>query len=410
MPTQKITFNNKEGQALAARLEMPVDKKPLAYALFAHCFTCSKNLNAVTHISRALMHQGIAVLRFDFTGLGESEGDFSETNFSSNVSDLVAAANFLRQNFEAPELLIGHSLGGAAVLAAGLQLKEARAVVTLGAPASPQHVKRIFNKSLAQINHDGEAVVCIGERPFTIKNQFIEDISKDHLKDRLKKLRKALLIMHSPQDKIVEIKNAEIIYKSAMHPKSFITLDGADHLLSKSEDAIYAGNIIAAWGQRYLKFPEVIADELITDKQVVVRTKNSYTTEIKAGQHHLTADEPKAVGGNNLGPDPYGLLLASLGACTGMTLRMYANRKNWSLTEINVHLEHSKVYEEDCMHCDDKDQKIDNIDRILQLEGDLSEAQRNRLLEIADKCPVHKTLSTQTDIKTTLKEHKSTIQ
>jgi uncharacterized OsmC-like protein/alpha/beta superfamily hydrolase len=409
MPTRKITFNNNEGQALAARLEMPVDKKPLAYSLFAHCFTCSKNLNAVTHISRALMHQGIAVLRFDFTGLGESEGDFSETNFSSNVSDLVAAADFLRQNFEAPQLLIGHSLGGAAVLAAGLQLKEARAVVTLGAPASPQHVKRIFNKSLARIAHDGEAEVCIGDRPFTIKNQFIEDISKVHLKDRLKKLRKALLIMHSPQDKIVEIKNAEEIYKSVMHPKSFITLDGADHLLSKEEDSMYAGNMIAAWSQRYLKFPKNEADELITDKQVVVRTKSRYTTEIKAGQHHLMADEPEAVGGNNLGPDPYGLLLASLGACTGITLRMYANRKNWPLTEVNVHLEHSKVYQEDCMHCDDKEQKIDNIDRILELEGDLSEVQRNKLLEIADKCPVHKTLSTRTDIKTTLKEHKNTI-
>ncbi len=403
MPTQKITFNNNVGQALAARLEMPVDKKPLAYAIFAHCFTCSKNLNAVTHISRVLMHQGIAVLRFDFTGLGESEGDFSETNFSSNVSDLVAAADFLRQNFEAPQLLIGHSLGGAAVLAASLQLEEAKAVVTLGAPASAQHVKRVFNKSLAQIAKDGEAEVCIGDRPFTIQKQFITDISKDHLKDRLKTLKKALLIMHSPQDLVVEIKNAKVIYKSAMHPKSFITLDGADHLLSKEEDAMYAGNMIAAWSQRYLKFSEPDnADELITDKQVIVRTKNSYTTEIKAGQHHLTADEPEKVGGNNLGPDPYGLLLASLGACTGMTLRMYADRKNWPLTEVNVHLQHSKVYQEDCIHCDDKDQKIDNIERILELEGNLTEAQRKRLVEIADKCPVHKTLSTQTNIKTTL--------
>lgn len=404
MSPQKITFYNEAGHALAARLEMPVDEHPCAYAIFAHCFTCSKNLTAVTNISRALMQKGFAVLRFDFTGLGESEGDFSNTNFSSNVSDLVAAANYLGQHYEFPQLLIGHSLGGAAVLAASLQLEGIRAVATIGAPASPGHVKHLFNKSIDKIAQDGEAEVSIGGRPFKIKSQFVEDIENIHLKDGLKKLKKALLLMHSPQDTIVAIENAAEIYKSTKHPKSFISLDGADHLLSKKEDSLYAGSMIAIWSQRYLQIADESKIGLTTDKQVVTRTKSSYTTEIKAGIHDLLADEPEEVGGNNLGPDPYGLLLASLGACTGMTLRMYANHKQWSLTEIRVHLEHNKVYQEDCEHCEEKEQKIDTIERVLELEGELSESQQKKLLEIANKCPVHKTLSTQTDIKTYLKK------
>ena len=404
MSLQKITFQNEAGHSLAARLEMPVDGQPFAYAIFAHCFTCTKNLTAVTNISRALMQKGIAVLRFDFTGLGDSEGDFADTNFSSNVSDLVAAANFLGQNYEFPQLLIGHSLGGTAVLAASHQIENIKAVATIGAPISPEHVKHLFGENLAQIRQKGEAEVMIGGRPFTIKSQFVEDLKTSHMKKKLGKLKKALLILHSPQDAIVDIENAAEIYKSAKHPKSFISLDRADHLLGKKEDSIYAGNMIAIWSKRYLQISNESKSGLTTDKQVVTRTKSSYTTEIKAGAHDLLADEPEDVGGNNLGPDPYGLLLASLGACTGMTLRMYANHKQWPLTEIKVHLEHSKVYQEDCQHCDEKEAKIDNIERILELEGELSESQQKRLLEIANKCPVHKTLSTQKNIKTYLKE------
>lgn len=350
------------------------------------------------------MQKGIAVLRFDFTGLGESEGDFSETNFSTNVSDLVAAANFLGENYEFPQLLIGHSLGGAAILAASQQMENVKAVATIGAPISPEHVKHLFSENLEKIRKKGEAEVSIGGRPFTIKSQFVDDLKTSHVKKMLGHLKKALLILHSPQDSVVAIENAAEIYKSAKHPKSFISLDGADHLLSKKEDSIYAGNMIAIWSMRYLQISDQRKSGLITDKQVVTRTKKSYTTEIKAGTHDLMADEPEDVGGNNLGPDPYALLLASLGACTGMTLRMYADHKQWPLKEVKIHLEHTKVYQEDCQHCDEEGRKIDNIERILEVEGELSEAQQQRLLEIANKCPVHKTLSTLTNINTHLKE------
>ncbi len=402
MSSEKITFKNEQGQSLAASLEKPVDSHPIAYAIFAHCFTCSKNLTAVANISRALMQEGIAVLRFDFTGLGESEGDFSDTNFSSNVYDLVAAANFLEKNYDYPQLLIGHSLGGAAVLAASLHLEKVNAVATIGAPASPRHVRHLFDKDIDAILEDGEAQVSIGGRPFKIKSQFIEDLNKHQLKDELVRLKKALLIMHSPQDQIVGIENAAEIYENTMHPKSFLSLDGADHLLNDKNDSLYAGDMIAAWCRRYISIKSGGKSTLISEKQVVTRTKENYTTEINAGGHSFVADEPESVGGSNLGPDPYALLLSSLGACTGMTLRMYANRKNWPLKEVKVHLAHSKAYDTDCKNCDGKDKKIDYIERQLEMEGDLSETQRKRLHEIADKCPVHKTLLSKTNISTTL--------
>lgn len=391
MNSRKVTFTNANGAGLSASLEMPLGGKPIAYAIFAHCFTCSKNLSAVVNISRALNLRKIAVLRFDFTGLGDSEGDFSDTNFSSNIQDLQSAYDFLSTDYEAPKIIIGHSLGGAAVLAAAGSMESVRAVVTVGAPADPPHVKNLFKESIEEIKQTGEATVSIGGRPFKVKEQFLHDLEQNDLADMLSGLNKALLILHSPQDQIVGVENARKIYEGARHPKSFVTLDGADHLLSNKADSLYVGDIISSWATRYLDLPGEAS--LNTDRQVVVRTgDDGFTTEVKAGRHSFLADEPSSVGGKDLGPTPYDLLIASLGACTSMTLRMYADRKGWPLEEVRVHLDHGKVHEQDCENCENENAKIDQIERKIELFGDLNDEQRQKLLEIADKCPVHRTL------------------
>ncbi len=381
---------------------MPVDKKPKAYALFAHCFTCSKNFMAVTNISRALTAKGIAVLRFDFTGLGDSEGEFAETNFSSNVQDLVVAAEYLEANYEAPKLLVGHSLGGAAVLMAAHKLPAVAAVATIGAPSDPPHVKHLFEGALDQIEDAGQAKVSLGGRPFTIKKQFIDDLNHYEESQAIKELDRPLLILHSPQDDTVDIKNAEKIYKAAMHPKSYISLDGADHLLSRKEDAAYVGEVIASWATRYL--PAQAHDDLATDFQVVVRNEKErgLLTEILANGHYMIADEPKDVGGTDLAGTPYDLLVASLGACTAMTIRLYANHKGLDLQEVKVHLSREKRHAADAAVLDEKS-KVEFIDRALELTGNLTEEQRNRIVEIADRCPVHKTLTHGLTVTTTLK-------
>lgn len=382
---------NTNGVGLSASLEMPLGGKPIAYAIFAHCFTCSKNLSAVVNISRALNLRKIAVLRFDFTGLGDSEGDFSDTNFSSNIQDLQSAYDFLSADYEAPKIIIGHSLGGAAVLAAAGAMENVRAVVTIGAPADPPHVKNLFKESIEEIKQVGEATVSIGGRPFKVKEQFLLDLEQNDLGKMLTGLNKALLILHSPQDQIVGVENARKIYEGARHPKSFVTLDGADHLLSNKADSLYVGDIISSWATRYLDLQEEAG--LGTDRQVVVRTgDDGFTTEVKAGRHSFLADEPSSVGGKDLGPTPYDLLIASLGTCTSMTLRMYADRKGWPLEEVRVHLDHGKVHEQDCENCENESAKIDQIEREIELFGDLNDEQRQKLLEIADKCPVHRTL------------------
>ncbi|MEQ9441940.1 MAG: bifunctional alpha/beta hydrolase/OsmC family protein [Cyclobacteriaceae bacterium] len=398
----KINFPSAEGHQLAARLEMPANNEPHAFAIFAHCFTCSKNLNAVTHISRALTQTGMAVLRFDFTGLGESEGDFSNTNFSTNIQDLEAAADFLEKEYRAPKLLIGHSLGGAAVLVASTRIASAEAVVTIGAPATPAHVQRLIQSDVATIEADGKAVISLDGRDFTIKKQFLDDLRDAEHDDLISKIRKPLLILHSPHDQMVGIDNAAKIYQQAHHPKSFISLDQADHLLSQKADSRYVGNIISAWVERYIvpKTPTPLSTEL----QVVTRTGETFSTEIMAGQHTLTADEPESVGGLDLGPSPYDLLAASLAACTGMTLRMYANHKKWPLEEVLVHVNHQKIYDEDCQNCEDPSKKIDHIERIVEVKGELDEQQQQRLQQIADKCPVHKTLHAAVKVHTTLKK------
>ena len=399
---QKITFPNQAGHQLAARLELPVNQHPYTYAIFAHCFTCSKNLNAVRHISRALTQHGIAVLRFDFTGLGDSEGEFANTNFSSNVEDLLSASAFLEKEYAAPKILIGHSLGGAAVLLASLRIDSVEAVATIAAPARPEHVQRLFTQDMETIRQEGKAEITLGGRSFTITQQLIDDLEEAHEKHNFEQIHHPLLILHSPTDQTVGIDNASEIYLQAKHPKSFISLDGADHLLSRQADSEYVGTMIGSWVQRYVVPPKKEDDK--TDQPVVTQTGEGFTTEIMTQHHHLIADEPESIGGHNLGPTPYDLVAAGLGACTGMTLRMYADRKEWPLKEVRVHLRHEKVYAEDCEHCDDPKQKIDQIERTIELEGELDKKQRERLIEIANKCPVHKSLEAGVKVVTKYRE------
>lgn len=392
MPSKSIKFTNSRGLSLSGKIEFPLTKKPDAYAIFSHVFTGSKNLNATRNISRALTLNGIAVLRFDFTGLGESEGDFAESNFSTNVADIMAASNFLEKNYEAPQILIGHSLGGAAAIYAAKEIDSIQAVCTIGAPSEPEHVTHLFGLSMEAIEKEGQAEVTIGGRTFTIKKQFIEDIRAVDLEKITKNLKKALLILHSPQDSVVEIENAAKIYHAAHHPKSFITLNNADHMLSNKDDAYYAAHVISSWVKRYIPFGE--KETLKTEKQVIAKLgEDGYTTEIMAGRHGLVADESEKVGGADFGPSPYELLNSALGACTAMTLQMYARRKKWPLKDVKVHLSFDRSYKEDCMSCDEQDLKLGMFDMTIELEGPLDEAQKARLLEIAHKCPVHRTLA-----------------
>ncbi|WP_235298275.1 bifunctional alpha/beta hydrolase/OsmC family protein [Portibacter marinus] len=401
MPSHKVTFHNSHGHQLVGKLELPLKKGPYPFAIFAHVFTGNKNLKAARHISRALNLQGIAVLRFDFTGLGESEGDFSNTNFSSNVDDIKAAAHFLSKHYDEPSIIIGHSLGGAAALYAGSEMNGVKAVATIGAPFQPEHVKHLIGDSIQEIHDKGAAIITVDNREFTIRKQFIDDLSRKDTMEIIKDFRKALLILHSPQDMVVEIENAAKIYHAAKHPKSFVTLNGANHMLNNKDDAFYTGGVIASWVKRYVELPE--KEKLRTTKQVMVKLENDgFTTEIMAGNHGLVADEPEDIGGNDFGPSPYELLNASLGACTAMTLQMYARRKKWPLDTVKVHLSFDRRYIEDCASCEDPKSKISHFDVCINLEGNLSQEQRERLLEIANKCPVHRTLDEEVSFNTYL--------
>ncbi len=401
MNLQKVLFTNREGQKLVGRIELPIDRHPHNMVIFAHCFTCTKNLSAVRNISKGLTMNGFGVLRFDFTGLGESEGDFADTNFSGNVEDLVAAADFLKEHYQAPTLLIGHSLGGAAVIFAAARIDSVKAVATVGAPANPVHVKHLLRSSIEEINSQGKAVVSLSGRDFTIKKQFLDDLESNVLPEIVKNLRKSLLIMHSPQDNTVEIRNAEEIYLNARHPKSFISLDGADHLLTDKLDSVYVGKTISTWAERYLDVPEEAM--LRTAHQVVASldAEDSFTTQMKIGSHYMIADEPQSFGGNDFGPSPYEFVSAGLSACTAMTLQMYAKRKQWDLQNVEVHTSYGKVHAEDCAICETSNAKIDTFEREIKITGELDEVQQKRLLEIADRCPVHRTLESEVHINTT---------
>lgn len=391
MQSEKLEFPGHNGSLLAARLDRPAGP-PRAWVLFAHCFTCGKDIFAASRISAGLVESGLAVLRFDFTGLGASEGEFANTSFSSNVADLVCAAEYLREHHRAPTILVGHSLGGAAVLAAAQDIAEVKAVVTIGAPAEPVHVKHLFEGHEEAIRKQGALEVDLGGRPFTITSAFLDDLEATRIRDRVSKLGRALLVMHSPRDEIVEVDQARRIYEAALHPKSFVSLDTADHLLRKHADAAYVARVIAVWAERYL--PAVAEQEALEEGVVSVSQvdPDGFTCTVRAGSHTQTADEPAAMGGADLGPSPYDYLLAGLGACTAMTLRMYARRKKLALGEVSVRLRQRRVHAADCLECEDRSGQITEITREIRIDGDLSDEQRQRLIEIADKCPVHRTL------------------
>ena len=399
MRTERLEFANEMGEKLAALVDLPLGK-PVAFALFAHCFTCGKDNISAKRISERLAMCGIAVLRFDFTGLGMSEGEFADTDFSSNVDDLVAAGDHLRKTYGAPAILIGHSLGGAAVLAAAHRIPDARAVVTIAAPSDPAHVVGLFKDHVDKIREQGQVEVQLAGRPFRIKREFLDDVAEQRIEDCLANLRKALLVFHSPTDDIVGIENASRIFTTAKHPKSFVSLAGADHLLSKKDDAVYVANVIAAWAERYLEQPAERSDEQVGIVLVRETGGGKFQQEIMSGPHRFLADEPVKAGGLDSGPGPYDLLLASLGACTSMTLRLYAENKKLPLQRVSVRLTHNKIHAEDCLNCETKEGMVDRIDRNITLEGALSADERKRLLEIADKCPVHRTLESEIEIRT----------
>ena len=402
MPTERLTFTGHSGDTLTARLDLP-DGPHLATALFAHCFTCSKDIPAARRISARLAGAGIAVLRFDFTGLGHSGGEFENTSFTTNIRDLELAAETLAARDMAPGLLIGHSLGGAAILAAAGRIQSARAVVTLAAPFDPGHVTHNFEGALDRIETDGVAEVTLGGRPVRIGRGFVEDVRAEALADKIAHLDRALLVMHAPRDAVVGIDNAAEIFKAAKPPKSFVTLDAADHLITDAEDAEYAAGVIAAWGARYLRLvqpaPPPGAPEGVV--RVSEADADGFLQDVNAGPgHHVLADEPSAYGGTDRGMSPYGFLAAGLGACTSMTIRMYARRKGWPLEHVSVDVCHDKVHAQDA---DSRaDAKADKFTRAIRLTGDLDDDQRQRLLEIADKCPVHRTLERSSLVETHL--------
>ncbi len=402
----KLEFPGHAGDKLAARLDSPATQ-PRAYALFAHCFTCGKDIFAASRISAALVERGYAVLRFDFTGLGMSEGEFANTNFSSNVADLVRAADYLRDAYAAPTLLIGHSLGGAAVLAAAGEIPEVAAVVTIGSPSEPVHVEKQFADQLEAIRDAGELEVQLAGRPFRIQKQFLDDLEATTIRDRVAHLHRALLVMHSPVDEIVNIDNARQIFEAAKHPKSFVSLDDADHLLRRREDAEYAAGVLAAWAERYLSSapPARLADLGEGEVEVSETGTGQFANLVRAGRHQLPADEPQSLGGGDSGPTPYDYLLAGLGACTSMTLRMYAERKQLPLQKVRVRLTHAKIHAKDCADCESKEGQISEIHRDIELQGNLTQEQRASLLDIANKCPVHRTLENEIRVRSRLVEN-----
>ncbi|MGK0328483.1 bifunctional alpha/beta hydrolase/OsmC family protein [Polaribacter sp.] len=406
MNTVKLEIENRKGLKLQAYLELPANQKPNQFAIFAHCFSCNSNFNAVKNISRSLSNHGFGVLRFDFTGLGKSEGEFAESHFSANVEDLLDVHTYLEKHYKAPALLVGHSLGGAAVIVAASKLESVKAVATIGAPATVNHVTHLFSHAINDIPEKGEIEVQIGGRPFKINQDFVADFNKTDLPKIIKELRKPILVLHAPFDKIVGIENAHQIYHNAIHPKSFVSLDTADHLLSKSSDSIYVGNMIGTWAERYFEPEEnsmisAEGEQLVGHLNVL---EDNFTTSIQTKKHSFIADEPTSVGGDDFGPSPYDFLSAGLAACTVMTLKLYAERKKWDLQEVFVYITYSKKHSDDLNIDVDTPTRFDHLQKKLKFIGDLDEKQTQRLKEIASKCPVHKTLQNKIMIETEILE------
>jgi putative redox protein len=402
MKSATVEFPNRAGETLRGHLHWPL-LEPTTFVLFAHCFTCTAASKAAVMIARGLVREGFAVLRFDFTGLGASEGEFAETNFSSNVDDLVAAAEYLEREHAAPAILVGHSLGGTAVLAAAPAIPSCKAVATIGAPAAAAHVAHVLGKARETIEADGEATVDIGGQPFKVKRQFLDDLDRQKLPGSIRDLRRALLIMHAPLDAIVPIDNAAEIFAAALHPKSFVSLDDADHLLTRDADAGYAARVLADWASRYIGAAAPDARPPGEPGAAIAATgPEGFVTELSVGRHAMIADEPADAGGTDKGPSPYDLLAAALASCTSMTLQMYARHKGLELDEAIVRVEHAKVHAEDCESCETKIGKIDRLTRTITLEGELDDDARARLLKIADRCPVHRTLTGEMQIVTRL--------
>ncbi|MET6991727.1 bifunctional alpha/beta hydrolase/OsmC family protein [Sediminicola arcticus] len=402
MNLQKVTFKNTEGETLVGRIELPADQQPHNFAVFAHCFSCNKNLLAVKNISRALTSKGFGVLRFDFTGLGESDGDFAETNLSRNVADLLSAASFLKESYKAPTLIIGHSLGGVAALLASEKITTIKAIATIGTPSDVNHVKGLLTNNLDEIQRTGKATINLGGRDFTIKKQFLDDLENRSLLELVQQLRIPTLFLHSPLDKIVGISHAEALYKAAHHPKSFISLDNADHLLMDKNDSEYTGEVIAAWSRKYIENRNTLT--LKTKHQVIgsLDAADGFTTQMKVGSHYLTSDEPISVGGQDYGPSPHELIAAGLTACTVMTIQMYAKRKGWDLQNVEVHTSCSKSVKVGEPKEQESNATIDTFKREIKLTGKLDNKQKVRIIEIANRCPVHKTLISPSQILSVL--------
>jgi putative redox protein len=403
--SEPIEIEGHDGTPLSALIDRPI-AEPKAWALFAHCFSCSKDIQAARHIAQRLVEQGLGVLRFDFSGLGGSGGNFGDTNFTTNIQDLLAAAAWLKAAHGGPQLLIGHSLGGAAVVAAGSQIDTVKAVATIGAPADADHVTHLFQQHLSEISSQGEADVKLAGRPFTIKQQFVDDVRGADVRAAATALGRPLLVMHAPLDDLVGIENATGLFVAAKHPKSFVSLDKADHLLTRKVDAQRAADMIATWAEPYVFDAGTAqpAQDARGSRDVVVSETgrgSRFENLVEIGEHLSIADEPIEVGGGGKGPDPYEYVSAGLGACTSMTLRMYADRKKWPLESVSVEISHSKDYADDCENCE-KDRKIDVFTRVLTVTGDLDADQKARLLEIADKCPVHRTLESSSLVRTQL--------
>lgn len=394
-----VKFKNRAQLDLSGALHVPNAGETIAYALFAHCFTCTKSIKAAVAISETLAQRGIATLRFDFTGLGASKGDFAESSFSTNINDLIDAAEFLKTEFQAPQLLIGHSLGGTAMLAASSYIESAKAVACIGSPSSPEHILHLLAEHLGELQDSGSAEVKLAGRPFKFKQNFVDDVRRHEIDYR--SLRKALMVMHSPQDDTVSVDEAGKIFSQALHPKSFVSLEDADHLLSKKHDSQYAAEVLASWAARYIDAAPVA----VNPEQGVsasANTNQGFLCKVNANGHSLIADEPLSMGGTDLGPSPYDFLGSALATCTAMTLNMYARHKKIDLQNVDVKVDHSRIHAEDCVDCEKSAGKVDVFNRAITLQGNLSPEQEARMLQIADRCPVHRTLENEIKITTEL--------